>query len=889
MPVPIHNRPPSRPPSSGPSSRPSSALSITGGPNLGTTSRRGGRNRARSPAVNSNSRLDQNPSSAAAAAAATAKAYSNGGAPWGGRREVYKYPQGYEWKQDGGRYYHHDPRYHERYHRSTYSEHRGGATEYLHPRDNNGLDGSRTTALVIGGPTPIHVPKRDDKEGGDLSSPKRSSVSSVFRGHPENGSHGSLNTRATEDVDKPLSLELSSFNRQYNDVKPAALDNTEEFPMETAPDSMLEVRSHHLLKTSKFTLFLTNAPQLERTPEGSRNSGSIDVAPSFNLFNQSFDSLGDVQINLDSSLHADSFGLPRTASVGEANSQIFQSKGSAAPFPGPLLAHSNSGQLSRIGSGMLGVNYSPVMSFGGSGGGVSRKPSSGSDVMILGGHGHLGNSSIQMVGMHHGGQSAYGRPSDEKTLKLSHSGLVDTPSPKDTSYTFYDFLKKYKFAFKGCTFLLPDLKDALAVQEQKPVPLSADGLYDGEEKKSDDSESWDISDKADDLASRPPRDKSSSYSVIPEADMQIARRRVESSICAFGGNVRRYSQLGKADADPNLAFKAKYAKSLSGRYYENESRLSWELEESPPIVVKMADATTNQAHKSDLHNEDDELEGLRHSPTGNVCRPITVRGDESGGEAQSDSGAQQKTRYRCKLCGKPKTNHKCPFEQSLARTIGVMVYPAVNAFAAEEPGAIAPSLTDMNNFMDSKEEKERKQNRSDEASASSSPSRPSPSRSLSSSPMGNQVTPDSFLRSEMMGGRPKETFPYMKQNKRKFNVVAHDKHDFLFVDTMPLKSEQFRMISCDFSDSTRPFEYPSLPLPYAQRKKLSDNLYSLSNRVPKLTDECAVVLREAREKDQWDLAVAELMTQAIVILHCRDGDHQFSGLKEYLLTLGIAC
>jgi hypothetical protein len=70
---------------------------------------------------------------------------------------------------------------------------------------------------------------------------------------------------------------------------------------------------------------------------------------------------------------------------------------------------------------------------------------------------------------------------------------------------------------------------------------------------------------------------------------------------------------------------------------------------------------------------------------------------------------------------------------------------------------------------------------------------------------------------------------------------------------------------------------------------LSDNLFSLSNEVPKLTDECAQVLREAREKDMWDLAVAELMTQVIVIIHCPEGDSRFEGLRQYLLTLGIAC
>ena len=114
-------------------------------------------------------------------------------------------------------------------------------------------------------------------------------------------------------------------------------------------------------------------------------------------------------------------------------------------------------------------------------------------------------------------------------------------------------------------------------------------------------------------------------------------------------------------------------------------------------------------------------------------------------------------------------------------------------------------------------------------------------------------------------------------------------NDLLFVDAVELKPEQFRMITPSKSRNSGVFTYPSLPLPYAQRKRLSDNLFALSKDVPQLTDECAVVLREAREKDMWDLAVAELMTQVIVIIHCHEADTRMDGLRQYLLTLGIAC
>ena len=117
-----------------------------------------------------------------------------------------------------------------------------------------------------------------------------------------------------------------------------------------------------------------------------------------------------------------------------------------------------------------------------------------------------------------------------------------------------------------------------------------------------------------------------------------------------------------------------------------------------------------------------------------------------------------------------------------------------------------------------------------------------------------------------------------------------DQGELLFVAALELKPEQFRMVAASkIVNAPDAFTYPALPLPYAQRKRLSDNLFSLSKEVPQLTDECAAVLREAREKDMWDLAVAELMTQVVVVAHCHDADSQFDGLRRYLMTLGISC
>jgi len=119
--------------------------------------------------------------------------------------------------------------------------------------------------------------------------------------------------------------------------------------------------------------------------------------------------------------------------------------------------------------------------------------------------------------------------------------------------------------------------------------------------------------------------------------------------------------------------------------------------------------------------------------------------------------------------------------------------------------------------------------------------------------------------------------------------MENDQGDLLFVEPMELKQEQFRIVTPSKITSSGAYQYAALPLPYAQRKRLSDNLFSLSQKIPQLTKECSAVLREAREKDMWDLAVAELMTQVVVVSHCHEADSRFDGLRQYLLTLGIAC
>lgn len=453
-------------------------------------------------------------------------------------------------------------------------------------------------------------------------------------------------------------------------------------------------------------------------------------------------------------------------------------------------------------------------------------------------------------------------------------------------------------------------------------------------------------------------------------DTAIATRRIISSIYAFGGtitgdrststqedrgdNTNRASSIFRAkDRDMQHATvtpssssgtppgnrlssrsKAKYDELLPTRYYENDTcnRLSWEFEEIPPVGSVTDDEDENASVNTfrrdggpanNMDGGDDPSLMMSTQYLDNV-KPGNTSDDKKQG-----SPDQPKMRYRCKLCGQPKQNHTCPYQQSLQRSIGTMVYPAVNAFTANEPGMLAPALTEMNNFITSGSESV--------SSPDMSPDRPSPDRvrakklPRATTPKGgtHNVTPESLRLStrsnspgsvSTSGGTPHRTplrSAKRKARERSSNVnpmsggtamvgstpvvslggaqkrqhaqmsVDDQSNELLFVDAIDLKPEQFRIISPSTHHGS--YTYPSLPLPYAQRKRLSDNLFALSKEVPQLTDECAVVLREAREKDVWDLAVAELMTQVVVVIHCHEADTRMEGLRQYLLTLGIAC
>ena len=427
----------------------------------------------------------------------------------------------------------------------------------------------------------------------------------------------------------------------------------------------------------------------------------------------------------------------------------------------------------------------------------------------------------------------------------------------------------------------------------------------------------------------------------------VARRRVTSAVFAFGGNCdpignteEKIDNISKASIfrvkveDDNEEKESnnvsKYEASLSGRYYENENRISWEAEEDPPVEIPSMSIA--------LSTNSDGSPSIKRKSSSNTLDDKTLLKKSKVEEIEeiqstnqtSDGGDQPKMRYRCKLCGQPKQNHTCPYQQSLQRSIGIMVYPAVNSYTALEPGYLAPALSEMNNFINGSEMMNMTE---------STPSRPSPLPHMMNTsfaapspsmvlPLGtpHNVTPESIRNgqtSRLHGDSsdsvpspeivaPRTPFsrppPYGRYpmtmlcrptpiRVRRKGILApeasvamsRDSHwDALFMEKTDLRQEQYRIVSLS-SKSPSAYKYPSLPLPYTQRKSLSDNLFALSKEVPHLTDECAAVLRQAREQDKWDLAVAELLTQVIVVIHCPEEDSKLDGLSKYLLTLGFAC
>eukprot|EP00536_Pseudo-nitzschia_multiseries_P004959 jgi/Psemu1/11363/gm1.11363_g len=485
-------------------------------------------------------------------------------------------------------------------------------------------------------------------------------------------------------------------------------------------------------------------------------------------------------------------------------------------------------------------------------------------------------------------------------------------------------------------------------------------------------------------------------------DLQIAKRRVESAICALGGYIKdvregqhssplsitnnnnnNNNNKSSTNNKPSTSSASSMschifrrrdgsgnntsiigASSLSSRssnYYRDRFHLrycigghgvSWEVEENPPVSVSMDE------EEDQIWNRGPRNSAKSNRTSSNDKTPSAGAGAGAGGMEvhQSSIDHTQKMKYRCKLCGQPKQNHICPYRKSLVRTIGVMVCPAVNSYSSSEPGVLTPALTEMNNFVPYGRRRHISDESSDQDTEASSrdhsshqsycrltPGGPkkfgdhhhhhhhySPATSsLSTSPHSNHHQSPAGTRRQQQQQQQQQHSGHNQHNHANFwrEKALRSVGPQPMVVPLVLRAEHYRVVTPRTVDRTSTtttttcnsnnnnnnnsgggggsknrcvedvrddkeegssFDYPHVPLTYSGRKRLTDTLFYLSQRIPSVMADVASLLRLARERDEWDLAVAEVLTQVVVCIHCLEGDYQLGGLRNYLLKIGIA-
>lgn len=391
-------------------------------------------------------------------------------------------------------------------------------------------------------------------------------------------------------------------------------------------------------------------------------------------------------------------------------------------------------------------------------------------------------------------------------------------------------------------------------------------------------------------------------------ELEIARRRVNSAVHAFGGYTKPIPRSHQSTIfrDRKSSAKDYYDNHFHRRYFVTGDHISWELENNPPVISNGMFHSDERGEASSYHARQDDKSTEQNSASADgSCR------DLSGSLVPMDS--QQKMRYRCKLCGQLKQNHNCQFQQSLQRSIAVMVYPAVNAFTANEPGVLTKPLSEMNNFVSY-----------DESSEHYYQQEVSPDHPAVTSARMNRVTPESTklrllhhspessslsTHSSHYHHHSNDPSPHRGRKRQHVQVDATTPPSADRVNTRPtpyfvpttlaLRPEHYRAVTPrktegrDGNESlvggaSEEYQYPHVPLTFQERKRLSDTLFFLSKEVPTMTDRVAPLLRMAREKDEWDLAVSQILAQLVVALYCGEGDYCLDGLHRYLLGIGIA-
>lgn len=378
----------------------------------------------------------------------------------------------------------------------------------------------------------------------------------------------------------------------------------------------------------------------------------------------------------------------------------------------------------------------------------------------------------------------------------------------------------------------------------------------------------------------------------------IAKRRLVCAVQAYGGNMPRLAHpMQQKSVSSVFRFKVedhgtrgKYDELLHNRYYENNSHLSWDVEENPPIspdVMGISGMSRADEHSQKMNNMKDESDNKEMAQIdASKSNDYAATGDSNEGENSKNT---TKMRYRCKLCGQPKQNHTCPYQQALQRSIGTMSYPALNAFQSQELGHLAPALSEMNNFTDLENDDDFTDGptRPDDCVSANTftETQPKPKRLFDSISGVNSLS--STNSSQKISTKRRKT--RIPNGEKVEKIDKYEGDDKLFHPVMDIKPEQYRLVSVRATNQLGDFKYPTLPLSFHQRKNASEELFGLCQEVAGLSEECAEVLQVARESNSWDLAVAELLTQILVMMHCPLGDESLEGLRRHLETLGFSC
>jgi hypothetical protein len=405
-------------------------------------------------------------------------------------------------------------------------------------------------------------------------------------------------------------------------------------------------------------------------------------------------------------------------------------------------------------------------------------------------------------------------------------------------------------------------------------------------------------------------------------EMELACRRVESAVHAFGGytTVRPMTRSNQAIfRDRNSSEKEYYDKSFHQRYVVAGNHISWEVESNPPVRCHPG-SLENGGHEQYLryhHNDNHGDEDGR--PNGGPGAGIMESPGGSSGSVVPMDSQQQKMKYRCKLCGQLKQNHNCPYQQSLQRSIAVMVYPAVNAFTACEPGVLTKPLSEMNNFVSYDDalspdpyhhngegvspEVPAMDGRGTHVTPETTKTRllhHSPESSLSTHSGHHHHPPRQSTTgpSPHRGGR-KRSHDQVETATASTTPPATDRTTvrptpYFVPSTLTLRPEHYRAVAprkpkSGGGSSNEEYQYPHVPLTFQERKRLSDTVFFLSKEIPTMTSPVASLLRMGREKGEWDLAVAQVLAQLVVALYCAEGDYCLDGLQRYLLDIGISC